>query len=312
MRNGLQMTAHMKSFFSRIEWPTLALIVVVYAVLATLVWFHAVLPWWLILVVGSYAACLHSSLQHEVLHGHPTRSRMFNEALVFIVPHLWLPYGRYRDLHLTHHNDLNLTCPVRDPESYYLLPDQWANMSGILKNLQNFNNTLFGRMLIGPAISIVQFWGDEFRQMLSGNRRIMKCWALFASSCAIVLSFVWWRGMPLWQYIVLVAYPAISLALVRSFCEHQAAEDVGHRTILVDASPFWSLLYLNNNLHIAHHERPSMPWYRLPAFYRAEKPRLLARNGNYLKLGYGQIFTQYFFHAKEEMPHPNLNWVNPK
>ncbi len=312
MRNELQLSAQMKLFFSKIEWPTVALIILVNGILATLVWFHASLPWWFILAVGSYTACLHSSLQHEVLHGHPTRSRIVNETLIFIVPHLWLPYGRYRDLHLAHHNDLNLTCPVRDPESYYLLPDRWAEMSGVRKSLQNFNNTLFGRMVFGPAISVVQFWGDEFSKMLRGNRRILKSWALFAVSCAIMLGYVWWCGMPIWQYVLLVAYPAISLALVRSFCEHQAAEDVGHRTILVDASAFWSLLFLNNNLHIAHHERPSMAWYKLPAFYRAEKARLLVRNGNYLKLGYGQIFMQYFFHAKEEMPHPNLNWVNPK
>jgi fatty acid desaturase len=302
----------MNSFFSRIEWPTLGLIVLVYATLGALVWFHASLPWWIILIVGSYTACLHSSLQHEVLHGHPTRSRRVNEALVFVAPHLWLPYGRYRDLHLAHHNDLNLTCPVRDPESYYLLPDRWAAMSGLRQNLHKFNNTLFGRMLIGPAISIIQFWGDEFRQMYLGKHRIIKCWALFVLSSSIVLAYVWWCGMPIWQYLLLVCYPAISLALVRSFCEHQAAEDVGHRTILVEASPFWSLLFLNNNLHIAHHERPKIAWYRLPAFYREEKDRLLSRNGHYLKLGYGQIFMQYFFHVKEEMPHPNLSWLQHK
>jgi fatty acid desaturase len=302
----------MNRFFSRIEWPTFGLIILVYATLGALVWFHASLPWWFILPVGAYFGCLHSSLQHEILHGHPTKLRRVNEALVFVAPHLWLPYGRYRDLHLAHHNDLNLTCPVRDPESYYLLPDRWAEMSGLRQSMHQLNNTLFGRMLIGPAISIIQFWGDEFRQMWRGKHRIIKCWALFVLSSAIVLGYVWWCGMPIWQYLLLVCYPAISLALVRSFCEHQAAEDVGHRTILVEASPFWSLLFLNNNLHIAHHERPAIAWYNLPTYYRTEKTRLVLRNGNYLKLGYGQIFKQYFFHAKEGMPHPNLSWLQRK
>jgi fatty acid desaturase len=308
----LQIPNMTRSFFSRIEFPTLALIFSVYAVLAALVWFHASLPWWFILFVGSYAGCLHSSLQHEVLHGHPTHNRRINETLVFVAPHLWLPYGRYRDLHLTHHNDLNLTCPVRDPESYYMLPDSWAGLSGFRQTLYRFNNTLFGRMLLGPAISVVQFWSDEFWQMLRGNRRIVKCWGLFVLSSSIVLGYVSWCGMPIWQYLLLVAYPAISLALVRSFCEHQAAEDVGHRTILVEAAPFWSLLFLNNNLHVAHHLRPTVSWYELPAYYRAEKAKLIARNGNYVKTGYGQIFWQYFFHAKEDMPHPNLSWLQHK
>jgi fatty acid desaturase len=301
------MTTH--KFFSRIEWPTLGLILAVYLVIGGLVYFHAVLPWFVILPVGAYFAALHSSLQHEVLHGHPTRSRIINEALVFIIPNMWLPYGRYRDLHLQHHNDMNLTCPVRDPESYYLLPDTWAALPGWRRQLYTFNNTLFGRMLVGPAISVAQFWGGEWRALMRGRVEGRKCWLAFAISSALVLAFVVWCGMSVWQYLLLIAYPSISLALVRSFCEHQAAEDVGHRTILVEASPFWALLFLNNNLHIAHHERPQIAWYELPAFYAQERARLLQRNGNYLKLGYGQIFKTYFFHGKEAVPHPNLEWL---
>ena len=157
-------------FFSRLEWPTLGLIVLVYLVLGALVWFHASLPWWFILAVGSYAACLHSSLQHEALHGHPTRSRRLNEALIFVSPQFWLPYGRYRDLHLAHHNDLNLTCPVRDPESYYVLPDAWAAMPGWRKTLYRFNNTLFGRMLIGPAATkaTIEAFRDKLKREPEG------------------------------------------------------------------------------------------------------------------------------------------------
>jgi fatty acid desaturase len=293
----------------RIEWPTIALIFLVYAVLIALVWFHDKLAWWVILPIGAYAACLHSSLQHEVLHGHPTRKRWVNEALVFLVPHLWLPYGRYRDTHLVHHNDLHLTCPVQDPESYYLLPDDWNAMPGIKRAVYTFNNTLFGRMLIGPAVGIIRFWSGEFMAMVKGRRDIVKCWGLFVLSSAIVLSFVHWAGMPIWQYILLIAYPAISLALVRSFCEHQAAESVGERTIIVEASPFWSLLFLNNNLHIAHHDRPSLPWYQLKAYYAQERGALLKKNNNYLMHGYGEIFRRYFFKPKETVQHPNIAWL---
>jgi fatty acid desaturase len=299
-------------FFERVEWPTLFLIVLVYLVLGCLVYFHSYLPWWMILPIGACAGCLHSSLQHEALHGHPTRSRLVNEMLIFISPQLWLPYGRYRDLHLAHHNDMNLTCPVRDPESYYLLPDVWGRLPGWRKALYTFNNTLFGRMAIGPAVSIVQFWGSEFSAMMRGRREGLKCWAGFIISTLIVFTYVVWCGMPVWRYVLLISYPAISLALVRSYCEHQAAPVVGHRTILVEASPFWALLFLNNNLHIAHHERPRVAWYELPAYCAAERKRLVEKNGGYVKLGYGQIFRSYFFHAKEGLPYPNLDWLSHK
>jgi fatty acid desaturase len=294
---------------ARIEWPTIALIAAVYSVLICMVWFHAALPWWFILPVGAYAACLHSSLQHEVLHGHPTRNRTINELLVFVVPHLWLPYGRYRDLHLKHHNDAHLTCPVQDPESYYLLPEDWTRFPGVKRALFTFNNTLFGRMLIGPAVGIIRFWSDEIKQIVKGRRDTVKCWSEFVVSGSIVIAFVIWAGMPVWQYIVLVAYPGISLALVRSFCEHQAAEAVGERTIIVEASIFWSLLFLNNNLHIAHHERPRIAWYNLPSFYREERENFLAKNNYYLMSGYRQIFYKYFLRPKQSVQHPNLSWL---
>ena len=43
---------------------------------------------------------LHGSLSHEVLHGHPTRSALVNELLVFIPISMWFPYRRYKSLHL--------------------------------------------------------------------------------------------------------------------------------------------------------------------------------------------------------------------
>ena len=299
----------MAKFFKRIEWPTLGLIFGVYATLIILVTFHRLLPWWFILIVGSYAACLHSSLQHEALHGHPTRSRRLNELLVFVTPNLWLPYGRYRDSHLIHHNDANLTDPEKDPESYYVLPGRWATLPGLRRSLYNFNNTLLGRMAIGPMVSTWQFFAFEWIQILRGRRDTLKCWSGYFISCALVISFVVWQEMPMWQYILLIAYPSISLALIRSFCEHQAAEDVGHRTIIVEASPFWALLFLNNNLHIAHHERPAMPWYQLPTYYRAERDRLILRNGHFLMQGYGQIFRQYLLVPKEPVSYPDPAWL---
>ena len=294
---------------ARIEWPTIALIAAVYGVLICVVLFHAVLPWWIILPVGAYAACLHSSLQHEILHGHPTRNRTVNELLVFITPHLWLPFGRYRDLHLKHHNDANLTCPLLDPESYYLLSENWNSMAGLKRALYNFNNTLAGRMLIGPAVGIIRFWSDEIKQMLKGRRDIVKSWGGFVVSGSLVIAFVTWAGMPLWQYFLLIAYPGISLALVRSFCEHQAAEAVGERTIIVEASLFWSLLFLNNNLHIAHHEKPRIAWYNLPSYYQQEREKFLAMNNYYLMRGYKQIFFQYFLKRKQSVQHPNVSWL---
>jgi fatty acid desaturase len=299
-----------KEHSREVEWPTVGLIVAVYAILIAIVWFHASLPWWIILPIGAYGAALYSSLQHEILHGHPTGNRILNEAMVFLTPSLWLPYHRYKQTHLTHHNDSHLTDPRLDPESYYLLPEAWAEVTGVRRTLYEFNHTLAGRMLIGPAVSIVRFWSSEFRDIARGNRQTLQAWAWFALSISITVLFVAFVAeMPFWQYYLLIAYPGISLALVRSYCEHQAAENVAHRTIIVEASPFWSLLFLNNNLHVAHHARPALAWYKIPAFYRQERQRLIVENNGYLMKGYGEIFRRFFLKAKEPIPYPNMKWL---
>jgi fatty acid desaturase len=305
---GLMRAAHLK--LARIEWLTVMLIAAVYAVLALLVWFHAVLPWWAILPIGSYAAALHSSLQHEVLHGHPTRSRGINEMLISLSPTFWLPYGCYRDLHLQHHNDTHLTDPDQDPESYYLLPDDWAAMGPIRRTLFAINQTLGGRMLIGPAVGMCRLWGSEWRAILHGDTKRLHCWISYFVSAFIVITLVTVVcGMPFWEYYLLIAYPGISMALIRSYCEHQAVEDLGERTIIVEASAFWSLLFLNNNLHVAHHTRPAMAWYQLPAYYKAQRDILIRQNGGYMMRGYGAIFRRYFLSPKEPVAHPGLGWL---
>jgi fatty acid desaturase len=293
-----------------VEWPTVLLILVDYAVIGSIVWFHASLPWWAILPIGAYGAALHSSLQHEVLHGHPTGSRAVNEALIFVTPHFWLPYPRYRETHLNHHNDANLTDPRLDPESYYMLPEDWAALPGIKQTLYGMNNTLAGRMIMGPAIGVIRFWPADLMAIAGGDMAAARAWAYHAIACAIAVTLISGvAGMALWQYVLLIAYPGISLALVRSFCEHQAAENTGHRTIVVEASPFWSLLFLNNNLHLAHHSRPALAWYRLPGYYRAERDRLLAKNNGYLMHGYGEMFGRYFLKPKEPVPYPHMEWL---
>jgi fatty acid desaturase len=295
----------------KVEWPTVILVIAVYLVIGSLVWFHSALPWWLVLPVGAYFAALHSSLQHEVLHGHPTGNRILNEALIFVTPTFWLPFPRYRETHLTHHNDENLTDPRLDPESYYMLPDEWARLPGIKQVLYNMNQTLAGRMVMGPAISVIQFWTSDLVRLIRGEKGIASAWLYHGLACAVSIFLISGvAGMPLWKYLLLFAYPGISLALVRSFCEHQAAEKTGHRTIIVEASPIWSLLFLNNNLHVAHHTWPALAWYKLPDFYRTEREAMIERNNGYLMRGYGEIFRRYFLKAKEPVPYPHLEWLS--
>ena len=103
----------------RVEWITVGMIGLAYSgwVLAGwLIW--PVYPW-LALAVMAVLTALHSSLVHEVVHGHPTRKRAINELMVGASLALIWPYRRFRAVHLKHHHDAHLTDPFEDPESYY-------------------------------------------------------------------------------------------------------------------------------------------------------------------------------------------------
>jgi fatty acid desaturase len=294
------------------EWLTIALIVGTYAGLALLMWFTPVLPFWVVILPAAYLVALHMSLQHEALHGHPTRNARVNELMISINPSLWFPYRRYRKLHLQHHNDEYLTDPVLDPESYYMLPDDWAHLPGIKKRLYIAHNTLAGRMVLGPIIGTIRFWSAELRHILSGDQEVMRAWLLHIPACGITLYYAMAIcGIPFWAYIALFAWPGIGLALVRSFCEHQAVRDLGERTIIVEAGPFFSFLFLYNNLHIAHHSRPRLAWYNVPAYYRAQREELLALNNGYLMHGYREIFRRFLLRPKEPVAYPDLDYLKP-
>jgi fatty acid desaturase len=59
--------------------------------------------------------------------------------------------------------------------------------------------------------------------------------------------------------------------------------------------PIWlNLIYLNFNLHLAHHQNPKIPWIHLPSFIKQKKDRMSFFR-NYLRLWKGPRLT----HEKE-------------
>lgn len=285
------------------EWPTWTVLAVCY-VLFTLVLTFWTIAWPLIAIPAAITVGLHSSLQHEVLHGHPTRNRILNELLVALPLGLFIPYRRFRDLHLKHHNDERLTDPHDDPESFYLEPAAWGTFSPVARVLFTVNATFIGRLTIGPALAMFGFWRAEIRLMRAGDRSVQGAWIRHAIGLALMLVILWDAGIPLWQYVLFAAYPGLSLIMVRSFIEHRAAEDATHRTAVVEACMFWRLLFLNNNFHAVHHDRPTVAWYKLGALWRSDREQVLSRNGGYLIPGYGAVLRRWGLRQREPVVHP--------
>ena len=295
--------ALMKSNTLRVEWPTLALLVATYVV-----WGGAVL-WvagWsvpLAVVIAALAIAQQSSLQHEVLHGHPLRWQWLNELMVRPSLNLLIPYGRFRDTHLAHHRDANLTDPYDDPESNFLAGRDWAALPGWVKLVYRFNNTLAGRMVLGTAIGQ---WAFMRGDMKTPCRRIMISWLAHGITAVPVVWLVLQSPMPLWAYLI-AAYLGLSLLKIRTFLEHRAHEQSRARSVIVEDRGPLAFLFLNNNLHAVHHMYPHVPWYELPALYRRGKGRFLACNDSYVYPSYGTIFARHLVRAKDPVEHPLMH-----
>jgi fatty acid desaturase len=245
------------------------------------------------------------NLQHETIHGHPTRNRRVNEAIGCWPLSLWLPYSIYRSTHLAHHRDENLTDPLDDPESYYWAEHQWGALGPLGRAVVAAQSTLLGRVILGPAWTITRFFRFLGRDVWRGKGRTRAIVARHLLECAVVLVWVIGVcGMPFWVYVACFIYPGVSLALIRSFAEHRAEQEVGKRTAIVENARILGPLFLFNNLHAAHHLRHRLPWYEVPKFYRLNRAALIEGNGGLVYNGYFDVARRYLLTSHDDAIHP--------
>ncbi|WP_144109029.1 fatty acid desaturase [Paraburkholderia sp. BCC1886] len=296
------LAAQAKTWTWRTQWPTWVLIVTIYAS-----WFgvatHARelgLP--VAVALLALLGAWYMSLQHELLHGHPTRSPFVNALIGFAPLAVWFPYRVYRDSHLQHHDDAHLTQPEHDPESYFVSARRWHRAGWAIRALLTWRNTFVGRLIIGPAFSLAATAVEALGRFKRGDWRDLPAW--LAHGVALV-ALTWWLqqfcAIPAWAFIVGAGYGALSLGSIRSFQEHRVAGSHEHRTVINEAAWFWRLLFLNNNYHLVHHDLPGVPWFALKEVYEASRSEYIERSGGFLVNGYSEWLK---LHAVSPVAHP--------
>jgi fatty acid desaturase len=266
-------------------------------------------PNWVWIPIAVVAVAWHASLQHEVIHGHPTSSRLLNRLIAGPPLLLWLRFASYRASHLAHHRDEVLTDPIEDPESFYVTDVVWHAVGPIGRGFLTALNTLLGRLVLGPGFVILRSLKGEARSLLTTkcDDRLSQLGAVavFLLQVGAVLSVLVASGVPIQLYVFGVVWPATSLMLLRSFVEHRPAHNSSERTAIVEDTGVFGLLFLSNNLHALHHEQPQLPWYRLASFYRVNKCDILAHNGFYWFPGYISVIRAFALKAKDSLRHPH-------
>jgi fatty acid desaturase len=278
------------------EWRTIAVIVAVYGLTILTVMRHEVLTPWLTIPFLSVLGAWHLSMQHETIHGHPFRRQWINDVIGSIPVTLWIPYLCFKRDHIEHHHS-DLTHPGLDNESYYVSPEAWASAGPIRRAAYWANRTILFRMFVWTIVSTVTYLWAQIRLMLRGNKQTWFAMAAHVVGLVAVVYFVRSvAGMPLWQFALGTTYGGRILNAIRPFPEHKYQAGVETRTAMVMSGPFMSLLMLNNNLHVAHHEQPGVAWYEVPnlsarvnAVERAREAGLLYEGG------YAEVFRKFSF-----------------
>jgi fatty acid desaturase len=288
-----------------VEWQTVTLAMGIYGGWLAVTAAYPYLPLWLVSPIGALLLTVHASFQHEVLHGHPTRWRGVNTAVGNVPLSLWLPYRRYKQTHLQHHVDERLTDPLDDPESYYWTAERWELLGPAGRALVRAQTTLAGRVVIGPFWSIGRFLYDEAGRVIAGKSGARRIWAEHLLLCVPVVAWVTLvGGMPLWLYVIAMVVPGTGVLLIRSFAEHKALPEARERVAIVENARLLGPLFLYNNLHALHHERPQIPWYEYPAWYRENRDRLVRENGGLVYASYLDVARRFLFRSHDTPRHP--------
>jgi fatty acid desaturase len=300
------------SWRSRSEWPTWILTGVIYggwfgvALNAHRLGLPVALP--LLAVLSAW----YMSLQHELLHGHPTRITRLNALLGAAPLAVWFPYGVYRRTHLQHHCDHDLTRPWADPESFFIGEHAWTATGRVMRTLMTFRNTFVGRILIGPAFAIAATLGDAVHRIRAGDTRDAWSWLLHIAALVVLLAWLDRRcGISPVLFLSCASYPALSISAIRSFHEHRVAVDPAQRSVINEAAWPWRLLFLNNNFHAVHHDLPGVPWFELGFVYARRRSDYHVRNGGYVVHGYGEWLNRFAWRPVAPVAHPLYgDWVD--
>ena len=279
----------------RAEWRTLLVVFAVYGLTVLTVVRYEVLTPWLAIPMLAVLGAWHLSMQHEVLHGHPFKNQLINDAIGGIPVTLWIPYLAFKKDHHEHHLS-DLTNPALDNESYYVSQEQWDRAGRIRRAAWTANRTILFRMFVWTIVSTITYVLSVLKRAMRNEKSDRLAVALHIIGVAFVVYLVSLSSMPLWQFALGTLYGGRILNAIRPFPEHKYQSGVETRTAMIMAGRFMSLLMLNNNLHVAHHDEPGVPWYRYDKLMQRVNAVERARAAGVLyEGGYAEVFRRFSF-----------------
>jgi fatty acid desaturase len=252
---------------TRVEWPTILVALVIHLAWVLLTLAYARLPIPVLFVLGGCVTAWHGSLQHEVIHGHPTPWRRLNRTLASVPMSVWLPFDVYRRSHIAHHLTVAVTDPDHDPESRYVrrrhgLAAKWRRTVALAQA------SLVGRVALGPVLEVSQFLFGQAGDIVAGRVGARRAWLWHAVALAALLTWlVLVCRMPLGIYLLCFVYPGAALSMLRAFAEHRADPNPDRRVAIVENAPLLGLLFFSTTTFTRPITAgPELPGFSFPGF----------------------------------------------
>lgn len=239
------------------------------------------------------------SLIHEAEHGIMHSNGKINDALGRWLSTLFIaPYTFFKHCHLKHHKKNRTDEEMWD--LYYEHQDKlkrYGTLYGMMIGLGYFSMWLAVVLYaLAPRLIYTRFFSSnkEIGGFLRGSDRKdkvarsgLESWGVIIFQCFLfyVLDLKWTSWFTLF---VMHGFLWSSQNYVNHAFSPRDIINGAHNLRI----PVWlKLVYLNFNLHLAHHQNPKIPWLHLPAFVRQESGRMSFFK-NYLRLWKGPRMTR--------------------
>ncbi|MEO7801386.1 MAG: fatty acid desaturase [Ginsengibacter sp.] len=239
------------------------------------------------------------SLMHEAAHNalHPTyRWNVFLGrclCCLFIVP-----FTFFRHCHLKHHKKNRTDEEMWD--LYYEHQNKWLRYGNLYLMMIGFGYLALWLSVILFAIaprlinSGIFKKHNEIKGFLEGSDDVHKLKVAQFEAISVILFQVLCLWILKWDFT-----SWLILYLIHGFIwssQNYVNHAFSPRDIINGAHnlkvPVWlKLIYLNFNLHLAHHQNPKIPWLHLPKFIKSGKGRFSFFK-NYVRLWKGPKLTK--------------------
>jgi fatty acid desaturase len=223
------------------------------------------------------AAYLIHEAAHQTLFAKRAANFAVGEAMNFIAGSSYASFERIRHMHIRHHMDrADLTC---------------FDFKGFLQRHPSIRRALeFMEWCYIPATETLMHLQVIWRPLLvhSQRRHLPRSVAMLAIRGALLLLLALWSAKALLLYFLSVGlllhvlnfFDAFHHTFEQFFVEatqspplqsrdHAYEQANTYSNLISVRFPWLNLLTLNFGYHNAHHQRASVPWYRLPAYHRS-------------------------------------------